>query len=45
MWRVIPKEDYSFLKKGASEVFGPGTNLIDAIYKVLNMINMEKSNI
>ncbi len=44
---VIPKEDYSLLKKkGVSEVFGPGTNLIDAIYKVFNMIKYgKKSNI
>ena len=44
---VIPKEDYNLLrKKGVSEVFGPGTNLIDAIYKVLNMVKYgKKSNI
>ena len=44
---VIPKEDYSLLKeKGISEVFGPGTNLLDAIYKVFNMIKYgKKSNI
>ncbi len=44
---VIPKEDYKFLKdKGVSEIFGPGTNLLDAIYKVFNMIKYgKKSNI
>ena len=44
---VIPKEDYPLLKKkGVSEVFGPGTNLLDAIYKVLNMVKYgKKSNI
>ncbi len=44
---VIPKEDYSLLKeKGVSEVFGPGTNLLDAIYKVFNMVKYgKKSNI
>ncbi len=44
---VIPKEDYSLLKeKGISEVFGPGTNLLDAIYKVFNMVKYgKKSNI
>ena len=44
---VIPKEDYNLLKeKGVSEVFGPGTNLLDAIYKVFNMIKYgKKSNI
>ena len=31
---------------GVSEVFGPGTNLLDAIYKVFNMIKYgKKSNI
>ena len=34
---VIPKEDYGQLKdKGVTEIFGPGTNLLDAIYKILN---------
>ena len=44
---VIPKEDYNLLKeKGISEVFGPGTNLLDAIYKVFNMVKYgKKSNI
>ena len=44
---VIPKEDYPLLiERGVSEVFGPGTNLLDAIYKVFNMIKYgKKSNI
>ena len=44
---VIPKEDYSLLKeKGVSEVFGPGTNLLDAIYNVFNLIKYgKKSNL
>ena len=44
---VIPKEDYSFLKeKGVSQVFGPGTNLLDAIYNVFNLIKYgKKSNL
>ena len=40
---VIPKEDYNFLlDKGVSKVFGPGTNLLDAIYDVLNLIKYGK---
>ncbi|MBF96696.1 MAG: Methylmalonyl-CoA mutase [Alphaproteobacteria bacterium MarineAlpha9_Bin4] len=44
---VIPKEDYNLLKqKGVSQVFGPGTNLLDAIYNILNLIKYgKKSNI
>ena len=44
---VIPKEDYNFLlNKGVSKVFGPGTNLLDAIYDVLNLIKYgKKSNV
>ena len=44
---VIPKEDFSTLKeKGVSEIFGPGTNLLDAIYKIFNLIKYgKKSNI
>ena len=44
---VIPKEDYSLLKeKGVSQVFGPGTNLLDAIYNVFNLIKYgKKSNL
>ena len=44
---VIPKKDYNHLKKiGVSQIFGPGTNIIEASYKVLNLIKYgEKSNI
>ncbi len=44
---VIPKKDISKLKNlGVSEVFGPGTNIIDACYKVLSLIKYgKKSNI
>ena len=32
--------------KGVTEVFGPGTNLLDAIYKIFNIIKYgKKSNI
>ena len=44
---VIPKKDYSRLKKeGVAEIFGPGTNIIEASYKILNFIKYgDKSNI
>ena len=44
---VIPKRGLFYIKrKGISEVFGPGTNLLDAIYKIFNMIKYgKKSNI
>ena len=44
---VIPKEDFATLKeKGVSEIFGPGTNLLDAIYKIFNLIKYgKKSNV
>ncbi len=44
---VIPKKDISKLKSvGVSEVFGPGTNIINACYKILNLIKYgKKSNI
>ncbi len=44
---VIPKKDYAQLKKeGVAEIFGPGTNIIDASYKILNLIKYgDKSNI
>ena len=44
---VIPKKDYKKLYKlGVSEVFGPGTNILDASYKLINIIKYgKKSNI
>ena len=44
---VIPKKDISKLKDlGVAEIFGPGTNIINACYKVLNLIKYgNKSNI
>ena len=42
---VIPKEDYGLLKeKGVLDVFGPGTNLLDAIYKIFNLIKYGKQS-
>jgi len=44
---VIPRKDITRLKDlGVSEIFGPGTNIIEASYKVLNLIKYgKKSNI
>ena len=44
---VIPKKDINKLKNlGVSEIFGPGTNILNACYKVLNLIKYgKKSNI
>ena len=44
---VIPRKDIIKLKNlGVSEIFGPGTNIIEASYKVLNLIKYgKKSNI
>ena len=44
---VIPKKDFNKLKNlGVAEIFGPGTNIINACYKVLNLIKYGKrSNI
>ena len=44
---VIPKKDINKLKNlGVSEIFGPGTNIINACYKIINLIKYgKKSNI
>ena len=44
---VIPKKDFNKLKNlGVAEIFGPGTNIINACYKILNLIKYGKrSNI
>ncbi len=44
---VVPKKDINKLKNlGVAEIFGPGTNIINACYKVLNLIRYgNKSNI
>ena len=44
---VIPKKDIKKLKNiGVSEVFGPGTNILDASNKVLSLIKYGgKSNL
>ncbi len=36
---VIPKKDYEALNKaGVSAIFGPGTNIVEAAYKVLSLL-------
>jgi methylmalonyl-CoA mutase len=42
---VIPPEDYSFLRDaGVAEIFGPGTNVLEAAFSVLNQIEGRLSN-
>ncbi len=42
---VIPPEDYSFLRAaGVSEIFGPGTNVLEAAFSVLDKIEGKLSN-
>ncbi|MDB2610522.1 methylmalonyl-CoA mutase [Amylibacter sp.] len=43
---VIPEKDYEFLRNaGVSEVFGPGTNVIDAANSVLNQVKGLRRNV
>ena len=36
---VIPEQDYAFLRAaGVAEIFGPGTNVLEAAFSVLNQI-------
>ena len=42
---VIPPEDYPFLRDaGVSEIFGPGTNVLEAAFSVLDKIEGKLSN-
>lgn len=42
---VIPEQDYAFLRtNGVEEIFGPGTNVLDAAYAVLAVISGMKRN-
>jgi methylmalonyl-CoA mutase len=42
---VIPPEDYEFLRDaGVAEIFGPGTNVLEAAFRVLNQIEGRLSN-
>jgi methylmalonyl-CoA mutase len=42
---VVPRADYEFLKdNGVAEVFGPGTNVLDAARAVLDLIEGKRRN-
>lgn len=42
---VIPEQDYAFLRDaGVAEIFGPGTNVLEAAFSVLNQIEGKLSN-
>ena len=42
---VIPEQDYEFLRQsGVAEIFGPGTNVLEAEFSVLNQIEGRLSN-
>ena len=42
---VIPEQDYAFLRAaGVAEIFGPGTNVLEAAFAVLNQIEGRLSN-
>jgi methylmalonyl-CoA mutase len=42
---VIPEQDYAFLREaGVAEIFGPGTNVLEAAAAVLDRIEGRLSN-
>jgi methylmalonyl-CoA mutase len=42
---VIPEQDYAFLREaGVAEIFGPGTNVLEAAFSVLNQIEGRLTN-
>jgi methylmalonyl-CoA mutase len=42
---VIPRGDYDFLKSsGVAEIFGPGTNVLDAMRAVLDLLEGKRKN-
>ncbi len=42
---VIPRSDYDFLReKGVAEIFGPGTNVLDAARSILDLIEGKRRN-
>jgi methylmalonyl-CoA mutase len=42
---VIPEQDYAFLREaGVAEIFGPGTNVLEAAFAVLNQIEGRLGN-
>ena len=43
---VVPRQDYDFLlDNGVAAVFGPGTNVLDAANKVLDLLEGKRRNI
>jgi len=43
---VVPRQDYDFLlEHGVAAVFGPGTNVLDAANKVLDLLEGKRRNI
>jgi methylmalonyl-CoA mutase len=43
---VIPEKDYEFLRNaGVAEVFGPGTNVIDAANSILSQVKGLRRNV
>ena len=41
---VIPPQDYAALKEaGVAEIFGPGTNILDAAEEVLKVIQSQRA--
>ncbi|GLQ55957.1 methylmalonyl-CoA mutase [Devosia nitrariae] len=42
---VVPEQDHAFLRQcGVAEIFGPGTNVLEAAFSVLNQIEGRLSN-
>jgi methylmalonyl-CoA mutase len=42
---VIPRQDYGFLRQaGVAAIFGPGTNILDAIRSVLDLLEGKQTN-
>ena len=42
---VIPEQDHAFLRAaGVAEIFGPGTNVLDAAFRVLDEIEGRRTN-
>ncbi len=42
---VIPRGDYDFLRSsGVAEIFGPGTNILDAIRSVMDLLEGKRRN-
>ena len=42
---VVPEQDYAFLREaGVAEIFGPGTNVLEAAFSVLSQIEGRLSN-